>query len=294
MHIERFAPSPTGDLHLGHAFSAITAWNAASRAGGHLVLRIEDIDRERSRPEYERAIIEDLRWLGITWKPPIARQSERIGLYEGALAKLTALGLCYPCCCTRRDIRQALAAPHGTSNNDDPIPSEPRCTSVYPGTCRSRLMSSRTDKDAIRLNIKRALEYLGKQRRIHGISFDEIGATFKGNHQLDPEWLLSSAGDVVLARKDVGTSYHLAVVVDDADQQVTHVTRGEDIFDFTQVHRLLQELLELPVPMWNHHRIISDSAGRRLAKRDRARSLRTYRASGCDPGSILDIIQDCL
>ena len=278
MHTERFAPSPTGYLHLGHAFSVLTAWNSACHAGGNLLLRIEDIDPARSRPEYESSILEDLEWLGIKWQPPIIRQSERLELYEDALTRLSALGLCYPCGCTRRDIQNALTAPHAETNS---VSSQDLgMAAAYPGTCRCRPMNGRTKQDAVRLDMKRAIDLLGGSVSIQHISFKEFGCTYKGHHRLDSEWLLGSVGDIVLARKDVGTSYHLAVVVDDADQGVTHVTRGEDLFEFTQIHRLLQELLGLPVPVWIHHPLVRNQAGQRLAKRNDVRSLRAYRAQG--------------
>lgn len=273
--VERFAPSPTGHLHLGHAFSALTAHDAARAAGGRFLLRIEDIDHTRCRPEFEAAILEDLAWLGICWDGPVWRQSERRAHYRAALERLGRLGVLYPCRCTRADIRAAMSAPQ-----------EGARPGVYPGTCRGRPLAEAGPGDALRLDLRAAFAALGGAGAVRALRCEELGARHRGMHRLDPDRLLAEIGDVVLARRDIGTSYHIAVVVDDAAQGVTHVTRGEDLFDFMFLHRLLQALLELPVPRWRHHRLIRDEQGRRLAKRDEARSLRRLRAEGARPEDI--------
>ncbi len=278
--VERFAPSPTGLLHLGHAFSAFTAHDAARAAGGRFLLRIEDIDRSRARPEYERAIFEDLAWLGLRWERPVMRQSERMAAYRAALDRLAGNGLLYPCRCTRRDIAAALSAPQegAPMHGPDGI--------VYPGTCRHRPLAEAGPEDALRLDMGKAIARLGGPAAVRRLVVEEIGPIHGGAHRLDPDLLVEGVGDVVLARKGLGTSYHLAVVIDDAAQGVTHVTRGEDLFAASFLHRLLQALLDLPVPRWRHHRLIRDAAGRRLAKRCDARAIRRYRAEGATPAEI--------
>lgn len=274
--VTRFAPSPTGLLHLGHAFSALTAWEAAKAAGGQFLLRIEDTDRTRARPEYEAAIFEDLTWLGLTWPEPVWRQSDRVGVYSGALERLGALGLTYPCGCTRADIRAALSAPQEGSNN-----------TVYPGICRGRSMSECAPGDAIRLDLGRALSLLQDQT----LTWRETGAAHAGTHALDEEAMQNGIGDVVLGRKDIGAAaYHLSVVIDDAAQGITHVIRGQDLLEATPIHRLLQALLDLPVPVWHHHTLIRDEAGKRLAKRDDACAIRTYREAGRTPEEVREMV----
>lgn len=262
----RFAPSPTGWLHLGHAYAALFAAEEARQAGGKFLLRLEDIDITRSRPEYETAIYEDLHWLGLTWEEPVRRQSEHFADYRNALAKLDAMGLLYPCFCTRKEIQEEIAragaAPHG--------PEGP----LYPGTCRSLSPEEAQQRKAsgrdyaLRLDIEKALALGGRDLVWGDLAYGTFLAT--------PEIL----GDVVLARKETPTSYHLAVVVDDAAQDITLVTRGEDLLTATHLHRLLQSLLGLPVPRWKHHKLVTDSEGKRLAKRDNARALRTLREQG--------------
>jgi glutamyl-Q tRNA(Asp) synthetase len=275
--VTRFAPSPTGLLHLGHAFSALTAWEAAKAAGGEFLLRIEDTDRSRARPEYEAAIYEDLAWLGVTWPEPVWRQSERGGVYAGALKRLGELGVTYPCRCTRSDIRAALVAPQ------EGAPHLPPDGVVYPGTCRGRPRAECGPGDAIRLDLDRALALLSGQT----LTWRETGPAHAGTHALDPEAMRGRVGDVVLGRKDIGAAaYHLSVVVDDAGQSVSHVIRGEDLFEATPIHRLLQALLELPVPVWHHHPLIRDEAGKRLAKRNDACAIRTYREAGRTPEDV--------
>ncbi len=277
----RFAPSPTGYLHLGHAFSALTAADLAQRGGGEFLIRIEDIDRARCRDEYEQAIYDDLRWLGLDWPLPVMRQSERMEIYDDALNQLIARGLCFPCGCTRRDIRKALSAPQEGAGLDGP---------VYPGTCRARSIRDYHKGDAIRLNMAAAIEAVGGDDALARLTFTEIGPYHTGTHRLYGDWLRKVAGDIVLARRDIGTSYHLAVVVDDAAQDITLVTRGMDLFPVTFLHRLLQALLELPTPQYHHHRLIRDESGKRLAKRDDARALRKYRAEGVTPAQIRKMV----
>ncbi len=271
--ITRFAPSPTGYLHLGHAFSALTAWEMARAAGGSIRLRMEDIDTARCRREYERAIYEDLRWLGLDWPEPVLHQSARQPAYDQALARLGEMGLTYPCSCTRGDIRAALSAPQEgaqASGPDGPI---------YPGTCRARPMASMRPGDALRLNMGRAMEIAGE------IGFEEVGIE-PGFHIKNARYMVDDIGDIVIARRDIGTSYHLAVVVDDAFQSISHVVRGHDLFAATPIHVLLQKLLGLPSPTYHHHRLIRDENGQRLAKRHDALALRSLRAAGARPADI--------
>ncbi len=276
--VTRFAPSPTGLLHLGHAFSALTAWDAARAAGGTCLLRVEDIDGARVRPEYEAAIYEDLAWLGMEWPQPVLRQSELLGGYTAALEQLDRLGLIYPCGCTRADIRAALSAPQeGTTHR-------PPHGTIYPGTCRGRGMATCGPNDAIRLDLGGALARLDGE----ALNWRETGAVHAGTHAVDPQIMRQQIGDVVLARKDTGTAaYHLAVVVDDAAQGVTHVIRGEDLLEATPIHRLLQALLKLPVPVWHHHALVRDEAGKRLAKRSDAYAIRKLREAGQTPQDVL-------
>ncbi len=273
----RFAPSPTGYLHLGHAYAALVAWESARASGGQFMLRIEDIDGSRCRPEFEQGIYEDLRWLGLDWDGEVVRQSERAAIYRKALEELERLGVLYPCFCTRRQIRAEVAhadrAPHGPSG-------EP----IYPGVCRQLTPREREarvrrgDAYALRLNVDWALHGTGRELYWRDLRAGWVRAT--------PELL----GDVVLARKDAPTSYHLAVTVDDALQGVTLVTRGRDLFRATDIHRLLQALLDLPVPRWRHHALLTDSEGRRYAKRDRALTLESLRKSGRTPQEVRGLI----
>ncbi len=271
----RFAPSPTGPLHIGHACSALTGAARAAAEGGRFLLRIEDIDRARSRPEWEAAIYEDLRWLGLDWPEPVMRQSDRLPAYRAALDRLVALDLCYPCACTRAEIRAALSAPQEGAPMTGPDGL------VYPGTCRARAMAEAGPEDAVRLDMARALAHLDALP-----GFTEAGPLHRGRHALTPEALLQGVGDIVLARRDMGTSYHLSVVVDDAAQGITEVVRGADLFEATQIHVLLQALLELPVPSYWHHGLIRDDAGKRLAKRDGARAIRAFRDDGLSPAQV--------
>ncbi|MCV2870064.1 tRNA glutamyl-Q(34) synthetase GluQRS [Defluviimonas sp. WL0002] len=268
----RFAPSPTGPLHLGHAYSAILAHDEARARNGVFLLRMEDTDMERCRAEWEALIVEDLSWLGLTWDEEILRQSDKIDIYNARLETLGESGLLYPCSCTRGDIRAALAAPQeGVVHN------------IYPGTCRGRTMASRKPGDALRLDLSRALEALSG----HVLRFVETGPAHEGSHIVDPEQARRTIGDVVLGRKgeDI-VAYFLASAFDDADQAITHVIRGEDLFEFTAIQVILQHLFGLPTPIYHHHRLIRDENGKRLAKRDDARAIRKYREDGVTPDDI--------
>lgn len=279
-HVERFAPSPTGALHLGHAFSALTAFDAAQKAGGQFLVRIEDIDTARSRAEYAAAIFEDLAWLGIEWQEPVLRQVERFDAYRAALDDLEARDLIYPCFCTRKEINAAMCAPH--HDGSDVGPDGP----AYTGTCRGTQWSEHQKAQkpyALRLDMRKAIASIGGAGIAKKLSFKELGKGPKGETKkinLDPGYLIEACGDVVLARKDTPASYHLSVVLDDAFQQITHVTRGRDLFAATSIHRLLQALFGRPTPTYRHHRLIEDDDGKRLAKRDDARSLSVLRSAG--------------
>ena len=271
MIVTRFAPSPTGYLHLGHAHSALTGWRAARRAGGRFLLRLEDIDQTRCRPEFAAAILEDLAWLGLDWDGPVRVQSEHFADYRAALDRLEAAALLYPCFCTRAAIKaemaRAVAAPHG--------PEGP----LYPGTCRALEPAERARRVAVGESFALRLDVAAALARCGPLFWeDEIARRIAA----DP----ASLGDVVLARKEAPASYHLAVTVDDALQGVTLVTRGVDLFAATHIHRLLQALLDLPVPRWCHHPLLTDAAGRRFAKRDRAQTLRALREAGHGPADV--------
>jgi glutamyl-Q tRNA(Asp) synthetase len=268
--VTRFAPSPTGYLHLGHAHSALIGWRRARASGGQFLLRIEDIDPGRCRPEYADAILEDLAWLGIDWHDVVRVQSRHLPEYAAVLDTLAARGLVYPCFCTRaeimREVEQAAAAPHA-----------PDGSPLYPGTCRALSADERAARIAagisfaLRLDMARALEAVPG-----GLMFEEEG---EGRHLCDP----ARFGDAVLGRKDAPASYHLCVTHDDAMQGVTLVTRGEDLKPATDLHRLLQALMHWPAPAYAHHALLTDTSGRRLAKRDRAATLREMRAAGVSP-----------
>ena len=266
----RFAPSPTGLLHLGHAYAAGFAHHEAKKAGGEFLVRLEDIDGTRNRPEYEEAIFADLAWLGLAWEEPVRKQSQHFADYRAALDQLQALGLLYPCFCTRKEIQAEIAgAAQAPQGPDGPL---------YPGTCRSRSLAEREDRIAsgaayaLRLDIAKATQLAGND----DLHWHDLA---HGKFIAQPQIF----GDVVLARKETPASYHLAVVVDDALQGITLVTRGEDLLSATHLHRLLQALLRLPVPEWKHHRLITDEQGKRLAKRDNARSIQSLRESGWTP-----------
>ena len=274
--VTRFAPSPTGPLHLGHAYSAILAHDMARAAGGRFLLRMEDTDFERSRWEFDAQIKDDLKWLGLTWDGPVHRQSDHIEAYTARLDPLTARGLVYPCACSRSDIRASMSAPQ-----------EGVVFNVYPGTCRGRPMTARLPDDAVRLDLNLALQAISGS----DASFMETGQLPIGRRCVDPRTVTEQTGDVVLSRKGEHiVAYFLASALDDADQGITHVIRGEDLFDFTQIQVILQRLLGLPTPIYHHHRLIRDEAGKRLAKRDDARALSKYRAEGATPADIRALV----
>lgn len=275
--VTRFAPSPTGPLHLGHAYSSILAHDAARAEGGRFLLRIDDIDQSRSRPEWEAQILEDLDWIGVRWDGPVRRQSDHLPEYRAAIDHLSTRGLTYPCSCSRRDIAAAASAPQEGQPEFGPDGR------IYPGTCRGRPMSEARPGDAIRLDFSRALGGTD-------LSFTETGPAHAGSHPVTAEHLLTRVGDPVLARPHMAASYHLSVVVDDAAQAVTNVIRGEDLFEATYLQRFLQQLLDLPEPLYHHHRLIRDETGKRLAKRDDARAIATYRAEGMTPEDVRALV----
>jgi glutamyl-Q tRNA(Asp) synthetase len=264
--VTRFAPSPTGYLHLGHAFSASAGFVRAAAGGGIFLLRLEDIDAGRCRPEFSAAILEDLAWLGLHWEGPVRAQSEHFPEYRAALDRLAARGLLYPCFCTRSEIALAMSAPHGAE-------------AMYPGTCRRLPPAERSDRIAagaayaLRLEVGEAARQAGPLRY-----FEES----EGWIAADPARL----GDAVLARRQTPASYHLCVVHDDGLQGVTHVTRGQDLAAATHLHVLLQRLLDLPTPVYAHHRLLTDANGKRLAKRDHAMTIRAMRAAGATPAQV--------
>lgn len=270
--VTRFAPSPTGHLHRGHAFSALTAFRAAQAAGGRFLLRIEDIDATRCRPEYEAAILEDLAWLGLAWETPVRRQSEHLADYHAAIDTLRGRGLVYRCFKTRKEI-DIGRAPHA--------PAVPYVGAPLPASEEAERLA-RGEAFAWRLSLAAAREALGGFERL---TFIEQGAGPDGETgrvQARPE----TAGDIVLARKDVGVAYHLAVVHDDALQGVTHVIRGLDLFEAAHIQRLLQALLDLPTPIYRHHGLLLGPDGKRYAKRDKAQTLRELRAAGMSPEAL--------
>lgn len=264
----RFAPSPNGALHLGHAYSALYSQSRAVEFEGRLLLRIEDIDRARCKPEYAQWIVEDLTWLGIVWHGEVRRQSEHLPAYTTALDRLERLRLLYPCFCTRKKLASSRFG------------SDPDGAPIYPGTCklltareRMHLMTAGVPY-ALRLDMRKAMVAAGKDITFYEHEAGPAGET--GAVEITPDvW-----GDVVLARKDIGTSYHIAAVVDDAVQAISHVTRGLDLFYATSIHRLLQVLLELPAPQYFHHKLISDETGRKLSKSAGDCSLRSLRKAG--------------
>jgi glutamyl-Q tRNA(Asp) synthetase len=258
MNTTRFAPSPTGHLHLGHAYSALFAASAAQ--AGRFLVRIEDIDPVRCKPEFVADIMEDLRWLGLEWPEPVRRQSEHMADYRAALDRLDGMGLLYPCFCTRREVAleigEAGHAPHGVGE------------AVYAGTCRNQNRHAKAGENfALRLDMAKACAMAGK------LVWHDLG---RGEITARPE----EFGDIVLARKDVPTSYHLSVTVDDHLQGITLVTRGQDLLRSTDIHRLLQALLGYATPQYHHHKLLTDADGRRYAKRDKSQTLRALRASG--------------
>jgi len=281
----RFAPSPNGHLHLGHALSALIDFEMARAMGGRFLLRIEDIDATRCRPEYETALLEDLAWLGLAWEEPVRRQSEHFEAYGAALARLEAMGLIYPSFESRAEIARLVAE----RNAKAPWSRDPDGVPLYPGSAKQLSAQERASRIAagepytLRLDMHAAVAHAGR------LTWVEIGADRHDEHDTvmaQPEaW-----GDVVLARKETPTSYHLAVVVDDALQGATHVVRGEDLQQATDVHRLLQALLGLPIPHYHHHRLVLDGEGRKLSKSTRATALRELRAQGLTPDDVRRIV----
>lgn len=270
--VTRFAPSPTGRLHLGHGWSALTAWDMARAAGGAFRLRIEDIDGTRSRPEHVAGIVEDLRWLGIDWDGEVVFQSQRLAHYDAALERLRGMGLLYPCFCTRADIAASASAPHGPEG------------AFYPGTCRGLSETERArrmdagDAHAWRVDMARAVE------RVGDLTWNALPFPLTGQDRSAPVSAKPlMAGDVVLARKDAPASYHLSCTLDDAAMGVTHVLRGNDLLGATDIHRLVQALLDLPSPVYSHHPLLVGADGRRLAKRDGSIALADLRAQEADP-----------
>ncbi|WP_303719297.1 tRNA glutamyl-Q(34) synthetase GluQRS [Brevundimonas naejangsanensis] len=276
MFVTRFAPSPTGRLHRGHAFSALTAWRAAKDAGGRFLLRIEDIDPTRCRPEFEAGIYEDLAWLGLDWETPVRRQSDRLADYAAVVEALDGRGLLYRCFRTRKEILDAIGdAPHGPAEAARPGP--------HPVEEEARLLAEGRPF-AWRLSLDRAKAALGGAAW-DALSFIEEGSGpdgETGRTKARPE----TAGDVVLARKDAGTAYHLAVTHDDALHGVSHVIRGQDLFEATHIQRLIQALMDWPAPVYRHHRLLAGPDGRRYAKRDRSVTLAELRAGGLTPDSL--------
>ncbi|MAN79818.1 MAG: tRNA glutamyl-Q(34) synthetase GluQRS [Rhodospirillaceae bacterium] len=272
--VTRFAPSPTGRLHLGHAYSAWFAWAQAAADGGRFLVRIEDIDQGRCRPEFEDGIIEDLAWLGLTWETPVRRQSDHLADYAKALDGLKDQGLIYPCFCTRKDIAAEIAAagnaPHGP---DGPL---------YPGTCRTLDPGLAADRMAAGEAFALRLKTDAAMVRTVPLAWIDLD---QGSQTARPELF----GDVVLARKDTPTSYHLSVTLDDHLQGVTCVTRGQDLFDATHVHRLLQALLGLDTPVYRHHDLLTGPDGKRLAKRDKAQTIENLRADGRSPAKVWEM-----
>ncbi|MBS4049411.1 MAG: tRNA glutamyl-Q(34) synthetase GluQRS [Alphaproteobacteria bacterium] len=276
--VTRCAPSPTGYLHLGHAYAAGIGWLRAQQAGGRFLLRIEDIDVTRCRPEFTQAIFDDLHWLGLSWEEPVRRQSQHFADYARSLDRLQQRGLLYPCFCTRKQIQAEIAAaghaPHGFEG------------AVYPGTCRHLSAGEREQRIAageayaLRLDMAAACQHVDGRWPLHW--HDEQA----GLQAVTPDLLIQGFGDVVLARKETPASYHLCVTHDDALQGITLVTRGSDLFMATHLHRLLQALFGWPVPAYAHHPFLLDETGERLAKRKNAPALRDLRAAGVTPAAV--------
>jgi glutamyl-Q tRNA(Asp) synthetase len=285
----RFAPSPNGHLHLGHALSALRNFDMARAAGGRLLLRMEDIDATRCRPEFEAGIIEDLAWLGIEWEQPVRRQSEHFDEYRAALGKLAAMRLTFPSFESRAEIAHMV----GDRDVRERWPRDPDGVPLYPGAARQlkepdrQARIERGDPYAIRLDMEKATEWTGPLR------WSETGAgpaAESGDIVAEP----AAWGDVIVGRKETPTSYHLAVVIDDALQGVTHVVRGQDLFWSTSVHRVLQALLDLPAPSYHHHRLILDADGKKLSKSTQATGLQELRAQGLTPVDIRRLVNTAL
>ena len=275
----RFAPSPNGYLHLGHALSALLNSDMARESGGRLLLRIEDIDATRCRPDYEQAIYEDLHWLGVTWEEPVRRQSEHFADYRGALARLEAQGLVYPGFESRAEIAALVAARERQAPSKAPWPRDPDGAPLYPGNARTLSPAERQARIAGGVAYALRLDMAAALARVGALTWQESGRGPEGQTGeifADPaRW-----GDVVLARKETPTSYHVSVVIDDALQGVTQVVRGADLFWSTGLHRLLQALLDLPAPLYHHHRLLLGADGRKLSKSTQATALRSLRDKG--------------
>src|SRR3954452_3269706 len=281
----RFAPSPNGYLHLGHAFSALLNFDLARASGGQFLLRIEDIDSTRCRPEFEAAIYQDLGWLGIAWETPVRRQSEHLASYREAIEKLSAQGLIYPSFESRTEIARLVAQreAHG------PWPRDPDGAAIYPGAARSLLPDQRQRLIESGAPFALRLDVAAAQARAGALSWIEQGEG-PGGETGTVAARTEAWGDVILARKEIPTSYHLAVVVDDALQGVTDVVRGQDLFWSTGVHRLLQHLLGLPEPVYRHHRLLLDDAGHKLSKSTRATGLRARRSDGATRADVRRLV----
>ncbi|MHC2622712.1 glutamyl-Q tRNA(Asp) synthetase [Bradyrhizobium huanghuaihaiense] len=281
----RFAPSPNGLLHLGHAYSALLNFDRARETGGRLLLRIEDIDATRCRPEYEAAIYEDLAWLGIAWETPVRRQSEHLSDYRAALERLSELGLVYPAFESRAEIARLVTAREA----DGPWPRDPDGAPLYPGDAKSVSSGERARLIASGAPYALRLDMAAACRRVDGLSWNELGEGPDGERDTVPA-RPEAWGDVILARKETPTSYHLSVVVDDALQGVSEIVRGQDLFHATSVHRLLQVLLGLPEPAYRHHALIRDEEGRKLSKSSRSTGLRELRSAGITPAGVRQLV----
>ena len=274
--IERTAPSPTGDIHLGHVYSALTAYRNAKANNGFFKLRIEDIDITRCKIEYENVIIKNLTWLGLKWDEKIMRQRTRYKSYNLAIDKLMKEDLLYPCSCSRTDVKKALSAPH----------IEDTSSLVYPGTCKK--VKPNKGVKALRLNIDKAIKKLGNDK----LYFYETGITVGNSHEkrsISNETLKRKFGDLVVARKDIGTSYNLSVIIDDSAQEVTHVTRGIDLLDVTPIQVLLQRILGLQTPTYHHHKLICDDDGKKLSKRSSSQSISNLIQEGFSSTEVIEM-----
>ena len=274
--IERTAPSPTGDIHLGHVYSALTAYRNAKANNGFFKLRIEDIDITRCKIEYENVIIKNLTWLGLKWDEKIMRQRTRYKSYNLAIDKLMKEDLLYPCSCSRTDVKKALSAPH----------IEDTSSLVYPGTCKK--VKPNKGVKALRLNIDKAIKKLGNDK----LYFYETGITVGNSHEkrsISNETLKKKFGDLVVARKDIGTSYNLSVIIDDSAQEVTHVTRGIDLLDVTPIQVLLQRILGLQTPTYHHHKLICDDDGKKLSKRSSSQSISNLIREGFSSSEVIEM-----
>ncbi len=282
--VYRFAPSPNGRLHLGHALSAFENHDRAGAAGGRFLLRMEDIDTARCTPAFEAAIYEDLAWLGLRWEEPVRRQSEHFPLYEAALTRLREMDLVYPAFLTRGDVKARVTAAEQAGSV---WPRDPDGSPLYPEDDRNRSDSERRAlmaggaRFAVRLDMAKALDKIGRP-----LAWTETGDGRTGRIEADP----STWGDVILSRSDAPSSYHLSVTLDDAAQGITHVVRGQDLFEATSVHRLLQSLLDLPQPVYHHHRLVLGADGRKLSKSDNSTGLATLRDQGLAAGDIRRLV----